>query len=203
MKNHVKLILVLVCVTTLVESVFTLFRVEKQREHYTEELNIRASILAESLQESVRDLLLSVHPFKLNNQFYQIGIKDKFSRIIVYDSLEIPIETTGNEIMPLSDSVTQIRESINKCETIFGFAPIGGKKMFFYSFPIIQNNKALGALLLVHDDSYFESEIIKHMGKYFSASGCSNACNYFNNYYIFPFNNIRSFNSSSSLDEKY
>ena len=159
MKITVKLILALVFVTTLVVSIFAYLQMESERDRLRNELDIRASILAESLQESVQELLHLKSPVKLQRLVNRFGTKDRLSGVVVFDSLGKQLESVNTNITTLPDSITHILESINQSEGRFDIVKLGGKTMHIYSTPLFLDNKAIGALLILHDASYIDTRI--------------------------------------------
>ena len=159
MKITVKLILALVFVTTLVVSIFAYLQMESERDRLRNELDIRASILAESLQESVQELLHLKSPVKLQRLVNRFGTKDRLSGVVVFDSLGKQLESVNTNITTLPDSITHILESITQSEGRFDIVKLGGKTMHIYSTPLFLDNKAIGALLILHDASYIDTRI--------------------------------------------
>jgi len=132
---------------------------ESERDRFRNELDIRASILAESLQESTQELLQLKSPVKLQRFVNRFGIKDKLSGIAVYDSVGKQIESVNTNIAAIPDSITHILETINQSEGRFDIIKHDGKTVHIYSTPLILNKKAMGALLITHDASYIDLRI--------------------------------------------
>lgn len=91
MKITVRLIVSLVLAAALVASVFSYVQVQNERDRLTQELDVRASILAESLQESVKELLRSNSPAKLKRFVDRFGNRESLVGVAVFDSQGVSI----------------------------------------------------------------------------------------------------------------
>ncbi|MFA5804910.1 MAG: trehalose-6-phosphate synthase, partial [Melioribacteraceae bacterium] len=159
MKITLNLIVSFVLVATIVVSVFTYRQVQSERDRLTRELEVRAVILAESLQESVKELLKANSPVRLKRLVERFGGRDRLVGVAVYDSLGAPLVSSIGSLADLQDSVTHVWESIIRGEGISTFTTIGGKLMHSYAIPLFLGGKTVGALLVQHDASYIDSRL--------------------------------------------
>lgn len=159
MKITLNLIVSLVLVATIVVSVFTYLQVQNERNLLTRELDVRAVILAESLQESVKELLRANSPVRLKRLVERFGGRDRLLGVAVYDSLGTRIVSSIGGLISLQDSVTHVRESFIRGEGISAFTTLDGKSMHSYAIPLLLDDKTVGALLVLHDASFIDSRI--------------------------------------------
>ena len=87
MKITVRLIVSLLLAAALVASVFSYYQVQNERDALVQELNIRANVLGESMQESVKEYVQSNAHAKLKRMVERFGNRARLIGIAVYDSL--------------------------------------------------------------------------------------------------------------------
>ena len=66
MKITFRLIIALILISALVAGIFTYFQIRNEKNRLESELDIRSEILAESMHESIKDMILSGSLKKLN-----------------------------------------------------------------------------------------------------------------------------------------
>jgi trehalose-6-phosphate synthase len=159
MKITFKLIISLVLVASFVISIFTYFQAQYERDRLSHELDVRAVILAESLQESLKDLLKANSSARLKSLVGKFGGRDRLVGVSVYDSLGNLLVSSINFSIHLQDSITHVRQSFLSREGISSFPKIEGKIMHTYAIPLLLENKAIGTLLVLHDASFIDSRI--------------------------------------------
>src|SRR3970040_2925741 len=85
MRITFRLILSLVIGVTLVASLFTFLQVRQERRRLREEVERRAIVLAESLQESVEPLLDKAPSRNLQRIVERFGNRERLSGVAAYD----------------------------------------------------------------------------------------------------------------------
>ncbi len=159
MKITLKLIFSLVLIATLVVLGFTFFQVQNERNRLTHELDVRAEILTEGLNESVKELLKAKSPVGLKRLVERFGGRERLIGVAVYDSLGNSIVSSINKSITIQDSVVHVNESIIRGEGIASFIEIDGKSMHSYAVPLHLDDQTVGALLVLHDASFIDSRI--------------------------------------------
>lgn len=159
MKITLNLIFSLVFVATLVISAFTYVQVQNERDRLTHELDIRAVIMAESLQESVKELLRANSPDRLKRLVERFGGRERLIGVAIYDNQGTSLISSIGSLTNLPDSITHIHESILSGEGIASFNSHGGKSIHLYAIPLFLEEKTVGALLVIHDASFIEARI--------------------------------------------
>ncbi|RPI06524.1 MAG: trehalose-6-phosphate synthase [Ignavibacteriae bacterium] len=159
MKITVRLTVSLLIAAALVSSVFSYLQVQSERETLIQELNVRANVLGESLQESIKNYLQANATVKLKRMVERFGNRARLIGIAVYDSQGVGIVTS-----PALQSVFQITppkvwESISRNEKTSGIEQINGKAVHLYVIPFDEESRVLGALLLYHDASFIDTRL--------------------------------------------
>ena len=159
MKITLNLIFSLVLVATLVILAFTYVQVQNERDRLTHELDVRAVIMAESLQESVKELLRANSPDRLKRLVERFGGRDRLIGVAIYDSQGTSLISSIGSLTTLTDSITHIHESILRGEGIASFNSHDGKSIHSYAIPLFLEEKTVGALLVIHDASFIDARI--------------------------------------------
>jgi len=159
MKITLRLILSLLFVATLVASVFSYLQVQSERKSLTNELERRAMILSESLQETMRELWPSKSPAKLKRLVKRFGNRERLVGIIVYNNQGEILASSPGLPQNILQTTPQVSESIIKNQGISGIELINGKKTHRYAVPFHQEDQVVGALVLFHDASYIDARL--------------------------------------------
>ena len=94
MKITVRLIVSLLVTATLVASVSSYYQVLNERDSLVHELNIRANVLGESMQETVKEYIQSNSQVKLKRMVERFGNRVRLIGIAVYDSLGVNLASS-------------------------------------------------------------------------------------------------------------
>ena len=86
MKITVRLIVSLVLAAALVAAVSSYIQVEEEGGRMTHELDVRAAVIADGLQESIRVLLQANSPVRLKRLVDRFGNRERLVGIAVFDS---------------------------------------------------------------------------------------------------------------------
>ncbi|MEW6701455.1 MAG: trehalose-6-phosphate synthase, partial [Bacteroidota bacterium] len=159
MKITFRLIVSLAIVAAIVASVSSYIQVTNERERLTKELDLRAVILGESLQESVKELITAKSSSRLRRFVERFGERDKLVGIAVYDSLGKLLVSNSKILSSLEDSTTHLSESIVRGESISSYTTVNNKLINIYALPVFTEDKIKGVLLLIHDASYIDSRL--------------------------------------------
>jgi len=159
MKITARLIVSLVLAAALVASVSAYLQVQDERDRLTHELDVRASILAESLQESVRELLRVNSPARLKRLVDRFGNRDRLVGVAVFDSLG-GIRASSPGLSPdMTGPTSQVWEAISRDETVSNFVREGALQKQVFAVPLHIDGKIVGGLLLLHDASYIDARL--------------------------------------------
>ncbi len=159
MKITLRLIVSLVVVAALVASGFSYWQVQSERDRLRQELDVRAIILAESLQESVKELLRSNSPVRLKRLVDRFGNRESLVGVAVYDSLGVHLASSPALLTTIKTSPVQISESLTRNESVSGFEPVNGKTAHVCAVPLHLDGRIVGTLLLLHDASYIDARL--------------------------------------------
>lgn len=159
MKITFRLIISLVLAAALVASVSSYVQVQEERDRLTHEMDVRASILAESLQESVRELLRVNSPARLKRLVDRFGNRDRLVGVAVCDSLGGIIAESPGLSPEMTGPSSQVWEAISRDATVTAYVREGGQEKHVLAAPLHIDDKGVGGLLLVHDASYIDTRL--------------------------------------------
>jgi len=156
MKITLRLVVSLVLVVGLVAVGFSFYQVRTERIRLTSELERRTSILAESIQESVTPLILSDSSTKLNRIVRRFSNRERFQGIAVHDARGQALASTADLGQLIPEAVPQVVHVLTENRPAGEFVRVGNRRVYRYSFPLVQEEKPIGVLTLFHDASYID-----------------------------------------------
>lgn len=161
MKITIRLIVSLIFVIALVAVVFSSYQVRAEKERLASELERRAIILAESLQESVIPLMQSNSLSKLNRLVERFGNRERLKGVAVFDKQGNALASTPELKPKISQPFPQAVSSVTENRPIDGFVDINDKKTYIYTLPLSAEDKPIGVLATFHDASYIDVRLLE------------------------------------------
>jgi len=161
MQITLRLIVSLVIVVTLVVSLSTYFQAREEQVRLSEELERRAGVLAESLQETVEPLAEKGPSKNLQRIVEKFGNRERLSGVAVYDSQGNPLAITKSLASQLQTPPAIVAKAINRETTLGDLESIGHKRMYLYALPLHHQDNILGVLVIIHDASYIQERLFE------------------------------------------
>ncbi|MGZ8474261.1 MAG: hypothetical protein ACXWWY_12300, partial [Candidatus Deferrimicrobiaceae bacterium] len=156
MKITLRLVVSLVLVVGLVAIAFSFYQVRTERIRLTSELERRTILLAESIDESVTPLVLSDSSGKLNLLVQRFSNRERFQGIAVHDARGQILASTADLDPMIPGSIARVVHVLTEGQPAGEFLRIGNRRIYLYSFPLLQEEKPIGVLTLFHDASYID-----------------------------------------------
>jgi len=161
MKITIRLIVSLIFVIALVAVVFSFYQVHTEKARLATELERRAIILAESLQESVIPLMQSNSLPRLNRIVERFGNRERLKGVAVFDKQGNALASTPELKPKISQPFPQAVSSITENRPIEGFMDINDKKTYIYTLPLLAEDKPMGVLSIFYDASYIDVRLLE------------------------------------------
>jgi trehalose-6-phosphate synthase len=159
LRINLRIILSIVFVISVLVLLFTLKQVQQEKERLTLDLQRRASLLGESLKETIEPLLEKGPPARLQKIVEKFGNRERLAGVAVYDVKDKLIAASP----PLSDhlSVTPkfVTDAMNSDLESGHFFNLGQKEMYLYTLPLHREEVVAGALVIIHDPSYIQDRV--------------------------------------------
>ena len=133
---------------------FAFFQVREERQRLAHDLERRASLLAESLKESVEPAVRRGSTPAVARVLKKFGRPER--SITVYDAFAGVIAAAPEGAAPLSPP-PDVSEAITEGRVQRGLRTIAGKAMFLYVTPLQSEGQTIGALLVLLDASHLET----------------------------------------------
>lgn len=156
MKITIRLVVSLVIAVTLVAVAFTAYQVRVERGRLLAEIERRANVLAESLQESVGPLVERRSLERLRLISEKFGNRERLKGVAIYDFNGMPLALTSGLEPKISGPPEQIVTAISENRAIGGFAQYGGERAYVYALPVVQGESVVGGLALLYDPSFID-----------------------------------------------
>src|SRR4030042_973645 len=161
MKITIRLIVSLIFVIALVAVVFSFYQVRAEKARLTSDLERRAIILAESLQESVIPLMKSNSLSRLNRLVERFGNRERLTGVVVFDKQGNALASTPDLKQNIPQPFSQAVSSITENRPVDGFMDINNKKAYIYTLPLSAEDKPVGILAIFHDASYIDVRLLE------------------------------------------
>ncbi len=157
MRISLRLILSIIIGIMVVSFVFADGQVRAQKRNLRNDLERRARLLAESLEESVGPLLRTDSRRRLAALVDRFGNREHLAGVAVYEHSKPVAMTSGlAEIIPSPpDAVTQ---ALSANESRAEFFTQGGTLMHVYALPLERDGAATRVLAVFHNASFIEAQ---------------------------------------------
>lgn len=178
MKITLRLIVSLLTSATLAAAIFSYLQVRSEQERLTKELERQATILGESLQESVRELVRIDSPTRLKRIVERFGDQELLIGVAVYNSqgllLGFAPESSGETselgiTIEFAESILileTVNEAISGNKTLTKFESIAGQSIYLYAIPLKKGEQVVGSLALIYNASEIEWQNIANTQQY-------------------------------------
>jgi len=159
LRINLRIILSIVVVISVLVLLFTLMQVRQEKERLTTDLQRRASLLGESLKETVEPLLEKGRPERLQKIVEKFGNRERLAGVAVYDVKDKLIAATPPLAVHLSVPPKFVTNTMNSDLESGHFFHLGGKEMYLYALPLHREEGVAGALVIIHDPSYIQDRL--------------------------------------------
>ncbi len=158
MRMSLRLIFSLIIGITLVSFLFAFYQVRAEKRGLRNDLERRAEILAESLQEAFEPLLGKGSPKNLRRLVERFGNKERLAGVAVYDHQGNAIAMTANLVGRLTSRPSAVDRVSSQNHGGGEFFTLGQAVMHVYALPLHRDAQVVGALAVFHDASYIEAQ---------------------------------------------
>lgn len=156
MRISFRLIVSLVIGVTLVVFLFAFFQVRQEKARLNEELERRAGILAESMQETVEPLLAKGPSKNLQRIVERFGNRERLSGVAVYDAAGRPLAVTESLSSLLQSPPKLAAEALERDTGMGRLERVGDKTLHLYAVPLHPKEGQAGTLVIIHDAGYIQ-----------------------------------------------
>src|SRR5947209_6629737 len=170
MRTTLKIVLPLIVSVASVSLLFAGYQVRNERRILRNDLDRRAEILADSLQESVERLLERGQEKNLQRLVERYGQRERIKGIAIYDAAGHALAITPGLGPALPPHPTAIIKATHEDKGVSEFLPpeetsstqtSDAVPVHVYALPLHRNDEVAGALVLIHDISYIEMQLTR------------------------------------------
>ncbi|MGP8157205.1 MAG: trehalose-6-phosphate synthase [Candidatus Acidiferrales bacterium] len=159
MKLSLRLILFLVAGITLVTFLVARNQVRAEKRGLRADMEKRAAILAESLQEIVEPALERGSHDQLRRIVEQFGDRERLAGIAVYDTRGNVLAESSGLTKRFTPPAPPLEQEMSDDQGVSEFVNLGGEAMHAYYLPLHGNqDQFAGVLAVFHDASYIEAQ---------------------------------------------
>ncbi len=152
--------LLVVCV--LLVSVFSsYYQVQREKRNLRSELQKRAEVLAESLEQNVEALLQANAAGAVERKLKRFDNKDHLIGVAVYDQQTTQVAITPSLAQRIPEPPPIVAKALAEDRGISQFTRIGGAPVHLYASPLHDDQGVIGTLFIVHDASYIASAVYR------------------------------------------
>ncbi|HWY47381.1 MAG TPA: trehalose-6-phosphate synthase [Bryobacteraceae bacterium] len=152
MRLRLRLIVSLVIAVTIVSVAFAFYQVQAEDRSRKNELERRAQVLAESLQETVEPLLAKGAQDSLQRIVERFGNRERLDGIAIYDKQAHPVVMTPNLAARLGPELPAVARTLMDGHNSSLFFQAGKDSVHVYAVPVHHDGQ-LWALAVFHDAS--------------------------------------------------
>jgi alpha,alpha-trehalose-phosphate synthase [UDP-forming] len=159
MRMSLRLIVSLVIAVTLVSVLFALYQVQADTRSRRSELERRARVFAESLQETVEPLLARGANGDLQRIVDRFGNREGLEGVAIYDLQGRPLLATSNLKARLGRELPAVDKTVLQGNDWGRF--LGRGQHHIFAVPVRSQDQVMGALAVFHDASYITAQDTK------------------------------------------
>ena len=161
MRMSFRLILSLVITVTLISVLFAVYQVRAYTLGRQGDLEKRAQVLAESLQETVEPLWTKGARGSLRRIVERFGNRERLDGVAIYDAQGRPNMVTPNLATRLGTEPPPLDLTVFKGNGWSHFFGSGRNAAHLYAVPIRTAGMVVGALAVFHDASYIQAQNVQ------------------------------------------
>ena len=161
MRMSFRLIISLVVAVTVVSILFAIYQVREDSKARRVELEKRAQVLAESLQETVEPLIARGSRSNLQRIVERFGNRERLAGIAIYDSPSHPIVMTPNLAARLGWQPPPVDGSVFHGTSWGSFFGSGKNEIHIYAVPVRSGSQPTWALAVFHDASFLDAHSVE------------------------------------------
>lgn len=157
MRLSARLIFFLVIGISLVTFLSARYEVEREKRHLRSDLEKRAQVLAESLQEIAGPALERGNPDQLRRVVERLGDRTQLTGVVAYDQRGTILAASSNLEKRFDLSLIDATQALSHDRGFGEFVTLSGTPLYVYFLPLHRGPAADGVLAIFQDASYIEA----------------------------------------------
>jgi trehalose-6-phosphate synthase len=158
MKLSLRLIPILAVAITIVTFIVARNQVRTEKQGLRSDLERRAEILAESMQETVEPVLQKGSTTQLRRIVERFGNREHLAGVAIYDA-DGKVTAASSKLNSYAENLPAVfAKSEVEDRGIGQYDKIGQSTMYSYALPLHRDSQVDGVLVLYHDAAYIEAQ---------------------------------------------
>jgi trehalose 6-phosphate synthase len=158
MRLTLRLVLSLVLGLALVSLAFSYYEVRADKTQLRKDLDHRAEVLAESLEQNAAPLLTAGSTKELQRMVERFSNREHLVGVVIYDAENKRLAISSGLAAPLTQRPAAI-DRASRSDSGYGeFVRLGPTPAHIYAVPLHDGENTLGTLAIVHDASYIADQ---------------------------------------------
>ena len=158
MRLTLRLVVSLVLGLALVSLAFSYYEVRADKTQLRKDLDRRAEVLAESLEQNASPLLVQGSNKELQRMVERFGNREHLLGVVIYDTQKGRLAISSGLAAHLTQRPAAV-DRASRSDAGYGeFVHLGATPAHIYAVPLHQGDTTLGTLAIVHDASYITAQ---------------------------------------------
>ena len=158
MRIKLRLIISLIVGITVVAFVFAYLQVKEEKQRMRDDLERRAEVLAESLEETVTPLVEKRETKDLQRVVERFGNRERLAGIAVYDSEGSPLAVSSGLDRRLAAPPPAVQQALARDAGREAFFSLDSGLLHIYALPLHGATATVGALAIFHQAGYIDAQ---------------------------------------------
>jgi hypothetical protein len=159
MRITLRVILSIFFVISAIVLLFTFLQVEQEKERMTIDLERRASILGESLKESIEPLMVKRQTSSVQKIVDKFGNRERLAGVGIYDA-QGKLAAVTAQLTPFLKTPPSLVENVMNAGLEEGnFFSLGEKESYLYALPLFREENVAGAMVLVYETKQIKDRV--------------------------------------------
>ncbi|MCI0659260.1 MAG: trehalose-6-phosphate synthase, partial [Acidobacteria bacterium] len=160
MRVTFRLVISIIVVVSLIVLGFTLVQVQQEKHRQGVDLERRASVLAESLGETVERLAREGQSKRFQGIVEKFSSREKLAGVAIYDQRGTPLAVTPSLAGQLPTPPKVVTKALTGNKEAGGFITLGQAQMYVFVLPLVRPEEQLAAaLVLFYDATYIQERV--------------------------------------------
>ena len=159
MRITLRIILSIFIVIGVIVVLFTVLQVQQEKERMTMDLERRASVLGESLKESIEPLVAKGLVQRLQKIVEKFGSRERMAGVAVYDAQDKLVAATVRLAPQLKTPLPLVGRVMSADQEEGGFFLMGGRELYLYALPLHREENVAGAMVIFYETQHIKDRV--------------------------------------------
>lgn len=159
MRITLRIILSIFVVVGVIVVLFTVLQVQQEKERMTIDLERRASVLGESLKESIEPLVAKGQFQRLQTIVDKFGNRERLVGVAVFNAQDKLVAANVRLAPHLKTPVPLVGRVMSADQEEGDFFLMGGREIYLYALPLHREENVAGALVIFYETQHIKDRV--------------------------------------------